>query len=853
MMDDSSHFFFDIFYERTSIVLHFDFGMIFRFLYSLSCIIGVFLFCAATVFAVEEIRPFPDVSPNNLNRQAIEFLHQNHIFQGNHEGKFLPEKDISRGEFAAIISRSLTGEPSIEKYKNCFPDVHEQWFAPYACYLKEQGIMKGFSGGEMEGFFGPHQKISAAEIVVVMSRLAQWSTEEDGAWFEPALQYAAKRNIVSGILPDKKISRALMSEILFRTLVLQNTDKQADNDTTTYNQDIGNRFITLENSMEVPLRFLPRTSFPILPEEDFSDDEEKSDDVEEKQDESSSDVRIEITTLSGENVIADGVQTIGVQFQVLNAENTLLENRNISAKFLRTSATLHPEEEYDSSSFPVIELSQGQYLVKVKTTVSGSHILLLRDIKSGIERRQEVTFSPGIPKTFSALEMKGPGGRESLNKKEYDLMVTDAFGNEVPAEISSQSNFGKIDIDGNHAVFIADQYGDAEVTFTADSNGQNFEFSDSFSILPIGLQVESAYPVSEETFGIPIHFFAPVGADELFVTFDFEFPETLLYKNIVLYNDVFRGEIVETPGKAAGISGELIASETGSFEGAIGQIILEGMTEGGHEIAGGIVVNTENTELVQKLFRSGGTSLEANDHAIYTPDSRPLAALTGKTKKVICVETFVAPNADVTHEQALRDIQQAEDIYYKNAKNCNCPHFLEIVHRYHKFSNEAWRKIFGPDEDDAPAEVFPNGVSNFYDGSTETIIPMASCTKVFYVDYPDDITYAGESVRPRSFYDGNTPKYLVGPYIVLDNSRDKDGRTLAHELTHHLSGNRVADPDQARGFEQGATQQGNLMNYDEMNKDGTIREKKSGDTLTTQQCEEISWDHPRFEAYPPGQ
>jgi hypothetical protein len=781
-------------------------------------------------YALEDTPFFSDVSEENPHREAIEFFHSEEIFRGNKDGFFLPEAKLSRAEFAAIISRTIIGEPDANRFRDCFPDVQNEWFARYVCSLRSLEIMKGFSAGEMQGQFGPHEQISVGEVLVTLSRLSGWGLVEGESWYGPAMYHAAQKNILTNKTFDEKIHRDLMAESLFRTLAMQQESLSLEDE---YTDEIGDDFIALRKSVEEPI---PLAQY--FPGAQTSPQEESP----------LKDASITITSVSETSKIADGLSTIFIQFQIADAEGTLIPDRDISALLVRPSATLALEEDKDATSFPVHELSDGQYQAEVRTTVAGDHTLLLLDEQSRTSVSESLSFLPGEPAELVLLKESGPGGLQPLHEKHYFFSVIDEYGNEVEAQLRAETEWGKIDINEKEAVFTADAYGLANIVFTATAGEKNFSYADSFDVLPVGIDYNVAYPVSDETFAVPIHLFAPSNANTLYFSFDFEFSEDFIFDEITLYEDVFQGEIVVTPKKKIGVSGELIVETESLFEGAIGQIVFHKMPLGIHEITGGVVVNAESTEEIERLLRGENGALNANENGIYTPDSRPLATITGKSKKTICIETYIAPNAQVSQQQALSDIQQAEDIFYKNAQDCDCPHYLQIDHRYYQFSSVEWQKIFGQGEGDNPAEVHPEGVGSFLEGNTETITPLRACTKVFYVQHND--THAGESVRPRSFYDGNSPKHLVGPYIILDNRRDTDGRTLAHELAHHLSGNRIADPDQSRGLREGATQIGNLMNYDQMSEDGTIRAKKTGDNLTKDQCDLISWDHDRFSVYP---
>lgn len=91
------------------------------------------------------------------NFVAIQWLKSKNIVQGYQDNKFHPSQKIDRAEFLKILIATLSVE--ISDYKNCFPDVTTQWFAPYICFAKERGVVKGFADGN----FYPEKNVTLAE------------------------------------------------------------------------------------------------------------------------------------------------------------------------------------------------------------------------------------------------------------------------------------------------------------------------------------------------------------------------------------------------------------------------------------------------------------------------------------------------------------------------------------------------------------------------------------------------------------------------------------------------------------------------------------------------------------------
>lgn len=106
---------------------------------------------------------FPDVRDNHSNAKAINSLVADKVINGYQDGKFRPDGEINRAELTKMIVASKVS-PDPDKYKNCFPDVKEDWYAPYVCYAKEKKWVSGYSNGK----FKPSNAINRAEAMKII-------------------------------------------------------------------------------------------------------------------------------------------------------------------------------------------------------------------------------------------------------------------------------------------------------------------------------------------------------------------------------------------------------------------------------------------------------------------------------------------------------------------------------------------------------------------------------------------------------------------------------------------------------------------------------------------------------------
>ncbi|MBL4694855.1 beta-propeller domain-containing protein [Candidatus Gracilibacteria bacterium] len=167
-------------------------------------------FFAAPVYAAS---PFNDVTDIHANVQAVDYLKTEGTVVGYGDGIFLPEQNINRAEFLKILMEvadiKVTGS-------ECFPDVQDQWFAPYICTAKDMGIVVG----DPDGYFSPARNINFAEaskIVTSTLNLDQVSLATTN-WFEEFVLILESRDAIPAAIDafDGPISRADMSEMVWR-------------------------------------------------------------------------------------------------------------------------------------------------------------------------------------------------------------------------------------------------------------------------------------------------------------------------------------------------------------------------------------------------------------------------------------------------------------------------------------------------------------------------------------------------------------------------------------------------------------------------------------------------------------
>lgn len=192
----------------------------------------------------EGILEFSDIPSSHPNYKAIAFLFEDEVINGYSDGTFKPDGKINRAELMKMISAFMYREETsgnVSAYKNCFPDVKEEWFAPYVCFGKEKGFINGYA----DGTFGPGNNVTRAEamkiVLNVMIEEALWPTpteaemgyvlpkdSEANAWYEGFLRFAIAKELLDGqhvtgseteyyYKPNEAMTRKEVAEMIWRT------------------------------------------------------------------------------------------------------------------------------------------------------------------------------------------------------------------------------------------------------------------------------------------------------------------------------------------------------------------------------------------------------------------------------------------------------------------------------------------------------------------------------------------------------------------------------------------------------------------------------------------------------------
>lgn len=187
-----------------------------------------------------ENRRFFDVPVYHQYYAAIKYLYEEGVVQGYPDGLYRPQQEVNRAEFLKIVLGSQGIIPQDRDAMNCFPDVDKaQWYAKFVCYAFRNAIIDGYP----DGLFRPGNSINKVEALKIIGNVQSWKTElfenetttfidvDESAWYYPFLQYAFANGLIDDIgeilHPGELLSRAKISEYVFRTMVFEKLNYSA--------------------------------------------------------------------------------------------------------------------------------------------------------------------------------------------------------------------------------------------------------------------------------------------------------------------------------------------------------------------------------------------------------------------------------------------------------------------------------------------------------------------------------------------------------------------------------------------------------------------------------------------------
>jgi len=171
---------------------------------------------------------FTDLPADHPNAEAVEALYYAGLVGGYGDGTSGVDNPILRAEFSKVVVDAVDGDISGDGLFNCFSDVGEDWYAPYICFLKNEGVMSG----DVNGNAYPSDVITRGATVKMALDLfgvdvpegvdePPYSDLEVGSWESP-YAYAA---MINGIIDrygkfdsNREMTRGEAFQIIYDTM-----------------------------------------------------------------------------------------------------------------------------------------------------------------------------------------------------------------------------------------------------------------------------------------------------------------------------------------------------------------------------------------------------------------------------------------------------------------------------------------------------------------------------------------------------------------------------------------------------------------------------------------------------------
>lgn len=180
----------------------------------------------------QDAGPFPDVGSDHPNITAIQFMKDSGVFEGYPDGTYQPDRVLNRAEQLKVymILHGYDAQADAGQYKNCFPDVNEEWFARFVCFAKKKGWVQGYP----DGTFKPAQEVNKVEALKMLGQIEGWAMTEPttpsfddtptGEWYSKYVEFAKNAGLLveksGNFNPAEGLSRSSTAELLFRSLAV---------------------------------------------------------------------------------------------------------------------------------------------------------------------------------------------------------------------------------------------------------------------------------------------------------------------------------------------------------------------------------------------------------------------------------------------------------------------------------------------------------------------------------------------------------------------------------------------------------------------------------------------------------
>lgn len=162
---------------------------------------------------------FTDVPNGYGYANAIAALREDGIVKGYAAGTFRPGAPVNRAEFLKTVLVAAGVEPTGSA---CFPDVKAEWFAPAVCLAREMGIVSGYEDGKFHPERDV-SRAEAVKIVLTAFDLLPSDLIEGWNWYDKYFFIAESGGSLEGMgsfhdQPEKSLTRGEMAQLIANAL-----------------------------------------------------------------------------------------------------------------------------------------------------------------------------------------------------------------------------------------------------------------------------------------------------------------------------------------------------------------------------------------------------------------------------------------------------------------------------------------------------------------------------------------------------------------------------------------------------------------------------------------------------------
>lgn len=175
---------------------------------------------------------FSDLSKNDSDCAAFQYVKDSGAMTGNPDGTFAPEASLQRDQVAKIALETFKKYNSGTDYchsANPFPDVTaNSWAFQYICRGVALSMITGYQGGVDAGFYRPARAVNRVEFLALLLRnlsdtmpannLSSYADVALNQWFTGYARYSKDNNLFIGgnLYPTSSTTRREVAEVIYK-------------------------------------------------------------------------------------------------------------------------------------------------------------------------------------------------------------------------------------------------------------------------------------------------------------------------------------------------------------------------------------------------------------------------------------------------------------------------------------------------------------------------------------------------------------------------------------------------------------------------------------------------------------